>query len=118
MLINKLHKIDEAIERAEEFADKNKETIVNDFCKLIQDRHIGDLNLNQYTMFVFWKHEAKNELRDFYKKFLKDTKADDVNYEEFCEMMWHWIDEDIKDIPKEIEDIKDFLEENNMIGKA
>ncbi len=118
MLISKTHEIEEAIKRAEEFADTNREAIVNDFCKLIKDRQIGDLSLNQYTMFVFWKHEAKNELRDFYKLFLKDTKTKDVDYEEFCEMMWHWLDEDIEDIPKEIGDIKDFLEENNIIGKA
>lgn len=118
MLINKTHEIEEAMKRAEEFAGSNKETIINDFCKLIKDRQIGDLSLNQYTMFVFWKHESKNELRDFYKRFLKDTKAEDVDYEEFCEMIWHWLGEEVEDIPKELGDIKDFLEENNIIGKA
>ena len=71
-----------------EYIDENEAEIVNDFCAKIKKDKIGDLDLNEYSRFRFWKHHCASTLEYFYKKFLKDTKAPELGFDVFCELSW------------------------------
>ena len=39
------------------YVDKNRNVLINDFCKEIRELEIGNLTLDEYTRFSFWKQE-------------------------------------------------------------
>lgn len=83
------------------YVEKNEEEIINDFCDKIRNDLIGDLTLDEYSKFRFWKDLTSDELRFFYKKFRKETKTD-MNYNSFCEYMWFVLDPADESIPDEV----------------
>ena len=95
----------------------NEEEIINEFCDKIRKELIGDLTLDEYSRFRFWKNHTVDELKHFYKKFKKETKSD-MNYNRFCELMWNTLD-NVDDIPDEIKDMIEALKGlGNEVGRA
>lgn len=90
-----------------EFVDKNEDEIIKEFCNKIMTERIGDLNLNEYSHFKFWKNQVLDFLKDFYKEFLKDTNQEekDLNFDMFCEATWLTLDEESDDVLKELSKI-------------
>ena len=74
-----------------EFIGKNEKKIIDDFCVKIKKELIGDLTLDEYSRFRFWKDYTSESLKKFHKKYKKDTKKD-VSYDIFCELMWESLD--------------------------
>ena len=41
------------------FVDDNQDSIINDFCNKIKEHLIGDLTLDEYSRFMFWKNYSE-----------------------------------------------------------
>ena len=96
------------------FVGKNKEKIIDDFCNKIKKELIGDLTLDEYSRFAFWKEHVGSELNHFYSKFKEDTKSD-LPYNVFCELMWNTLDG--KDLPEELQEIMSSIK-SLQVGEA
>ena len=83
------------------FIGENEEEIIDDFCIKIKEQMIGNLTLDEYSRFRFWKNHSGDYLKDFYKTFKAETKSD-IPYNIFCELMWNSLDEAIPEELKEI----------------
>jgi len=86
------------------YIDKNQDEIVFDFCSKIMAQKIGDLDLDTYSQFRFWKRETSDNLKGFYKDFKEETKDGKISFDDFCEFVWiqmeHFMDETPDDISK------------------
>ena len=99
----------EMFELYSEYIGKNEEGIIEDFCNKVKNELIGDLTLNEYSRFRFWKHSLGKELSSLFLKYLKDNGVDKVpmQYDVFCEMMWNDLNsEDTKDLTSMITQMK------------
>ena len=73
------------------FMEKNEKKIINDFCSKIKNEIIGDLTLDEYSQFRFWRYHSSEQLKPFYKTFKKETKSN-IPYTIFCELLWNSLD--------------------------
>ena len=105
---------DKMFELYAEFIGKNEQEIIDSFCLKVREELIGDLTLDEYSRFRFWKHHVKKQLDYFYGQFKEDTKAFDLNYDAFCELLWHNIGDSA---PEEIKEMLDSIK-NIKIGEA
>ena len=79
-----------------------EDEIISDFCDKIREQKIGDLDLDTYSLYRFWKMETLESLKDFYKVFKKDTGNDDIPFDDFCEFIWLKMDDFMGDMPDNI----------------
>ena len=105
---------DKMFELYAEFIGKNEEEIIDDFCLKLKEELIGDLTIDEYSRFRFWKHFTSKELKLLYKDFKNGTNDEYFNYEKFCELLWNKMDDTM---PEEIKDIAHSIKFNN-IGEA
>ena len=84
------------------FIDENEDRIIEDYCEKIKKEAIGDLTLDEYSRFLFWKDLTKSELNHFYENFKEETKATEMPYDLFCELMWNTLGDSAPDNIKEI----------------
>ena len=84
------------------YVDINSDEIVNDFCDKIREQKIGDLDLNTYSCFRFWKHVVHDSLKDFYKDFKKETRDKEITFEEFCDFTWNEMGSMMDEMPQDI----------------
>ena len=95
------------------FIGENEEVIIDDFCDKIKKELIGDLTLDEYSRFRFWKDHSDKHLKTFYRTFKKETKSD-ISYNIFCELMWNTLDEAL---PENLQEIADSIKSIQM-GEA
>ena len=105
---------DEMFELYAEFIGANEKEIIDDFCSKVKRETIGDLTLDEYSRFAFWKEHVGSELNHFYSKFKEDTKTT-IPYNLFCELMWNTLDG--KDIPEELQEIMSSIK-SLQVGEA
>tara|TARA_Y100000310_G_C20418067_1_gene685312 strand:- start:195 stop:536 length:342 start_codon:yes stop_codon:yes gene_type:complete len=92
--------------RYDKYVDRNREKIINDFCEEIKKEEVGDLTLDEYSKFRFWKYDQEGTLKTFYKDFKNKTKDDELDFYEFCSFIWAYMDGiDDGGLPDEIEAI-------------
>ena len=100
---------DRMFELYSEFVGKNEKEIIDDFCSKIKKEMIGDLTLDEYSRFRFWKNHSGDHLKGFYETFKVETKSD-MPYNIFCELMWNTLDdalpEDLQEIVNSIKGIQ------------
>ena len=104
---------DKMFELYAKFIGKNEKKIIDDFCKKIKRELIGDLTLDEYSRFRFWKNHSNKYLRTFYKVFKEDTKGE-MPYDIFCELMWNTLDDAL---PEDLQEILDSVKSIQM-GEA
>ena len=86
-----------------EFINKNEKKIIDDFCKKIKKELVGNLTLDEYSRFRFWKKQTTKELSFFHKQFLNDMK-NNMSFDIFCELMWKTL-ESGDHLPEELKEI-------------
>ena len=91
------------------FIDGDKDEIIKDFCDKIVKEEIGDLSLNEYVRFRFWKHSMNNELRNFYKSYILETN-DIGSFDVFCEMSWLCLDQIVNDGNEILKEMAEFID--------
>jgi len=94
---------DKMFELYAKFIGKNEKKIIDDFCDKVRNEMVGDLTLDEYSRFRFWKNHSASHLRTFYKKFKKEA-CSDITFHTFCELMWSTLDEAMPDDLQEIMD--------------
>ena len=104
---------DKMFELYSKFIGENEEVIIDDFCDKIKKELIGDLTLDEYSRFRFWKDHSSKHLKTFYKTFKGETKSD-MPYNIFCELMWNTLDEAL---PEELQEIVNSIKSIQM-GEA
>ena len=91
------------------YVDKNRKKIINDFCREIKESEVGDLTLDAYTNFKFWKYDQKKILNNFHKTFQNDTKDFELSFDHFCKWLWIAIDDEEIDLPGDVKLFLDFF---------
>ena len=104
------------------FVGENEQNIIDDFCLKVKNELIGDLTLDEYSRFRFWKHHLSKEIDFFYEKFKKETRVMSVSYDDFCEFMWKDIEnQDENDFPEEFKSMMENITldlKNVKVGEA
>ena len=104
--------------RYDKYVDKNRGRLINDFCREIKKEEIGNLTLDEYSKFRFWKHDQEDTLKGFYGNFKEDTKDSEIDFDEFCKFTWTYMDEVDgmygSDLPDEIEAIIRGLKDDSV----
>ena len=106
---------DKMFESYSKYVGENEKKIIDDFCNKVKNEMIGDLTLDEYSRFRFWKYTTDKELNFFHDKFTKDMDCD-MNFDSFCDLLWNAL-ENVPDwmshVMDNIKDIKDI-----QIGEA
>ena len=68
---SKLKNINDTFELYSEFVGKNEKQIIDDFCDKVKNELLGNLTLDEYSRFRFWKHQVSKSLNTFYSQFKK-----------------------------------------------
>ena len=100
------------------FIYKNQDKIIDDFCDKIREQKIGNLNLNTYSQFRYWKSETSDHLKDFYEDFKEDTKDDKISFDDFCEFVWLQMEDFIDEMPGDVSKLFRELNSNEFVAKA
>ena len=100
------------------YIDKNEDEIVNDFCDKIREQKIGNLDLDTYSQFRFWKSETTDHLKDFYEDFKEDTKDDKIPFDDFCEFVWLQMEDFIDEMPDDVSSLFKELNSRDDIARA
>ena len=100
------------------YIDKNEDEIVNDFCDKIREQKIGNLNLNTYSQFRYWKSETSDHLKDFYEDFKEDTKDDKISFDDFCEFVWLQMEDFIDEMPDDVSKLFKELHSGDVVAEA
>ena len=100
------------------YIEKNEDNIINDFCDKIREQKIGDLDLDTYSQFRFWKSETADHLKDFYKDFKKETRDDKIPFDEFCEFVWLQMEDFIDEMPDDVSSLFKELHSKEDIARA
>jgi len=114
----------EAIYLQQEYSDfisKNEKRLIDDFCDKIKEEKVGDLNLEDYTRYIYWKKISEKDLNNFFAEFKKNTKDYDIPYGKFCEFIWSELVVSGEDLPPNLKEVKRILDNsrnNNLRGEA
>ena len=100
------------------FIYKNQDEIINDFCDKIKEQKIGNLDLDTYSQFRYWKSETSDRLKSFYKEFKKETKDGEIHFDDFCEFVWLQMEDFIDEVPDEVSELFKGLNSNDFVAKA
>ena len=100
------------------YIDKNQDEIIKDFCRKIKRQKIGDLDLDTYSQFRFWKSETADHLKDFYKDFKEETKDDKIPFDDFCEFVWIQMESFMHEMPDDISRLFKEIHSGDGIAKA
>lgn len=104
---------DKLFNKYSEYIDANKDEIVDDFCDKIKKEELGDLTLDEYSRFRFWKWFSEDKIRSFYLDYKQSVGEDHFEYDKFCEMLWLSMSKDLPDFESVMNSIQ-----NNNIGEA
>ena len=104
---------DKLFNKYSKYIDANKDEIVDDFCDKIKKEELGDLTLDEYSRFRFWKWFSSDRIEEFYLDYKKTVGEDYVEYDEFCELLWLSMSEDLPDLKSVMNSMQ-----NNNIGEA
>ena len=97
---------------------KNQDKIIDDFCNKIREQKIGNLDLDTYSQFRFWKSETLDRLKGFYKEFKKETKDDEIPFDDFCEFVWLQMEDFMDEIPDDVSKLFKTLTSKDEIAEA
>ena len=100
------------------YIEKNEDNIINDFCDKIREQKIGDLDLDTYSQFRFWKCETSSNLKDFYKDFKEETKDGKISFDDFCEFVWLQMEDFMDEMPDDISKLFRELNSKDIIAEA
>ena len=98
------------------FIYKNEDKLINDFCNKIREQRIGNLDLDTYSLFRFWKSETTDHLKDFYKDFKEETKDGKISFDDFCEFVWLQMEDFMDEMPNDVSNL--FKELNSRMAEA
>ena len=107
---------DKMFELYSEYVGENVNKIVDDFCKKIKKEQIGNLTLDEYSRFRFWKEHLRDELKGFYERYKDDTKDEKMSFSLFCEFLWHTLDS-ADDLPDNIKGLMASMK-SSLVGQA
>ena len=97
---------------------KNEDEIIDDFCNKIREQKIGNLDLDTYSQFRFWKSETSDHLKDFYKDFKEETKDDKISFDNFCEFVWLQMEDFMDELPNDVSKLFKELNPGDEMAKA
>ena len=100
------------------YIHKNQDEIVNDFCDKIKEQKIGNLDLETYSQFRYWKSETSDRLKSFYKEFKQETKDGEILFDDFCEFVWLQMEDFMDEMPDDISKLFREINSNEFIAKA
>ena len=100
------------------YIEKNEDNIINDFCDKIREQKIGDLDLDTYSQFRFWKRETSDHLKNFYKDFKEETKDGKISFDDFCEFIWLQMEDFIDEMPDDVSSLFKELNSRDDIARA
>ena len=100
------------------FIYKNEDKLINDFCNKIREQRIGNLDLDTYSLFRFWKSETTDHLKDFYKDFKEETKDGKISFDDFCEFVWLQMEDFIDEMPDDVSSLFRELNSKDNIAEA
>ena len=97
---------------------KNEDQLIDDFCNKIKEQKIGNLDLDTYSQFRFWKRETEDHLKGFYKDFKEETKDDKIPFDDFCEFIWLQMEDFIDEMPDDVSSLFKELNSRDDIARA
>ena len=100
------------------FIYKNQDKIIDDFCDKIKEQKIGNLDLDTYSQFRYWKSETSDRLRSFHEEFKQETKDDEIHFDDFCEFVWLQMEDCMDEMPDDISKLFKELNSNDIIAEA
>ena len=100
------------------YIEKNEDNIINDFCDKIREQRIGDLDLDTYSQFRFWKSETSSNLKNFYKDFKEETKDGKISFDDFCEFVWLQMESFMDEMPDDISKLFKTLTSKDEMAEA
>ena len=100
------------------FIYKNQDKIIDDFCDKIREQKIGNLDLDTYSQFRYWKSETSDHLKDFYEDFKEDTKDDKISFDDFCEFVWLQMEDFIDEMPDDVSRLFKTLNSKDDVAEA
>ena len=100
------------------YIDKNQDEIIKDFCRKIKRQKIGDLDLDTYSQFRFWKSETSSNLKDFYKDFKEETKDGKISFDDFCEFVWLQMESFMDEMPDDVSKLFKELHSGDVVAEA
>ena len=100
------------------FIYKNEDKLINDFCEKIKEQKIGNLDLDTYSLFRFWKNETSDRLKSFYKEFKKETKDGEIPFDDFCEFVWLQMKDFMDEIPDDVSKLFTELNSKEWVAEA
>ena len=100
------------------YIDKNEDEIVNDFCDKIREQKIGNLDLDTYSQFRYWKSETLDRLKSFHEEFKQETKDGEIHFDDFCEFVWLQMEDFMDEMPDDISKLFRELNSNEFVAEA
>ena len=100
------------------FIYKNQDKIIDDFCDKIKEQKIGNLDLDTYSQFRYWKSETSDRLRSFHEEFKQETKDDEIHFDDFCEFVWLQMEDCIDEMPDDISKLFKALNSKDEMAEA
>ena len=100
------------------FIYKNQENLINDFCNKIKEQKIGNLDLDTYSQFRYWKSETSDRLKSFYEEFKKETKDGEIPFDDFCEFVWLQMEDCMDEMPDDISKLFKELNSKDEMAEA
>ena len=100
------------------YIGENQDEIIDDFCKKIKEQKIGNLDLDTYSLFRFWKRETLDNLKSFYEDFKEDTKDKTIPFDDFCEFVWLQMENFMDELPDDVSKLFTELNSEEWIAEA
>ena len=100
------------------FIYKNQDEIIHDFCAKITAQKIGNLDLDTYSQFRYWKSETSDRLRSFHEEFKQETKDGEIHFDDFCEFVWLQMEDFMDEMPDDISKLFRELNSKDIIAEA
>ena len=117
--MKELSKVIDGLEKGySKFIHKNQDEIIFDFCAKITVQKIGNLDLDTYSQFRYWKSETLDRLKSFHEEFKDETKDSEIHFDDFCEFVWLQMEDFMDEMPDDISKLFKELNSNEFVAKA
>ena len=110
--------IDSLAKGYSKFIYNNQDEIIFDFCAKITAQKIGNLDLDTYSQFRYWKSETSDRLRSFHEEFKQETKNGEIHFDDFCEFVWLQMEDFMDEMPDDISKLFRELNSKDIIAEA
>ena len=97
---------------------KNEDQLIDDFCNKIKEQKIGNLDLDTYSQFRYWKSESLDRLKSFHEEFKDETKDSEIHFDDFCEFVWLQMEDFMDEMPDDVSKLFRELNSKDIIAEA